>query len=84
MDTAPLDHNRVEKELETIRKKIANEFGVTLATDYNGAWGKAGTTYLTLRFKDELGHRMEATFELTKLSSWQEDKAQYDYENEDK
>lgn len=84
MDTAPLDKHRVEFELDTMRRKLAKEFGVTVVTDYNGAWGKAGTTHLTLRFKGEHGDSMTASFELTSLSSREEDKAQEDYENEDK
>ncbi len=48
----PLERKETEAILETMRQRLAKEFGVTLVEDSNGAWGKAGTRYLTLRFNN--------------------------------
>lgn len=52
-DIAPLSSRKTEEIIEKMRKLLASEFGVTVQQDHNGAWGRQGTTYVTLRFRDD-------------------------------
>jgi len=79
-ETAQMGRDKVEEALEDFRKRIARSgFGVTIQTDHNGAWGRMGKTYVTLRSGD-----LTYSLELTQLTSYHADHIHNTYLNEDK
>jgi len=52
-EEAPLELKHVELLIEEMRRRLANEFGVTVTQDHNGAWGPLGQRLVTLRFYDD-------------------------------
>ncbi len=84
METAPLDREHVDRIIEDLRKRIANSgIGITVGQDHNGAWGRAGTTNMTLRFSHNKD-LVQVSFELVQVSSSQEDAFHEARMNEDK
>lgn len=51
-DVEHLTKTETDSILETLRKKLSTIGGVSLVEDYNGAFGHAGTIYLTMRWED--------------------------------
>lgn len=79
-ETAPIGRDKVEEALEDFRKRIARSgFGFTIQTDHNGAWGRMGKTYITLR-SDDLTYSLE----LTRITSYHADYIHNTYLKEDK
>lgn len=62
----PISHTMMRTYLEHMTTALAKLFGVTLVVDNNGAHGPAGTTYLTLRWRQN-GKNLEARWVLTQL-----------------
>ena len=86
MDIAPLDRETVEKIVEHMRKQIAGQMGVTLQEDHNGAWGRAGARYLTVRFgnPDDKSDLVEVHMEIKSIRSSAADDEEHAYQTADK
>lgn len=84
--TAELTAQETQQILEHFRTRIAEKLGVTLATDYNGASGEAGATYLTVRgyLANKPLDLVQATFKLMTVSSSEADEEKYRLYNENK
>lgn len=72
LETASLTAAETDAALEQMRQKLAQNFGVTLVQDHNGAGGPAGARYLCLRFGD-----FTVSTTITQVSSYTAD-AQHD------
>ena len=70
--------------LEQVRSRIAKNMGVTLQTDYNGVWGQAGASYITMRYVDDSGDHIEVHTKVISVSSLRTDQRQKDLDEEDK
>lgn len=71
METAQLSRTETETAIEALRSRLAGVCGITVIQDHNGASGKAGTTYMTLRFP--IGEDLiTASFELTQVTSYEQ------------
>lgn len=72
--TAQLNPAEMSTAMERLRAALAKQVGITLVQDANGSYGRAGTTYMTLRFLIE-GRSYEASFTLEQLSCREADRA---------
>lgn len=77
--TASLSAAETDNALEQMRQKLAQNFGVTLTQDHNGAGGNAGGRYLCLRFGD-----ITVSMTITQIASYQADSQLAAWEREDK
>ncbi|QBX06765.1 hypothetical protein H1O16_gp352 [Burkholderia phage BcepSaruman] len=73
---ASLTNAEVQSFLEQVRDLASKQFGITLVTDYNGQYGDAGATYMTLRTNDA-----EATFKLMNVTDNRAEQNLRDIEN---
>jgi hypothetical protein len=86
-EPAWLEREHTERLLEILRTNIAQNMGVTLQQDHNGAWGPMGKWYLTMRFSDGTGitaDHIEVRAEITSVSSDHENDEEDRRNREDK
>ena len=79
LETASLTAAETDAALEQMRQKLAQNFGVTLVQDHNGAGGPAGARYLCLRFGD-----FTVSTTITQVSSYTADTQHDAWMREDK